>query len=46
MDKTLEAKLLGRGNVVLDVWYYCCAYSVHILCVAYVMFCACNIVYI
>jgi len=43
MDKALEASLLGRYCVVLDVWYYCCAYVVH---VASVMLCACNLVYI
>ena len=46
MDKILEARLLGRGNVVLDVWYYCCAHVVYVLHVAYVMMCACGVVYI
>jgi len=32
MDKTLEARLLGRDNVVLDVWYYCCAYVASMMC--------------
>ena len=31
MDKTLEARLLGRGRVVLDVWYYCFAYVIHVV---------------
>ena len=38
--ETLEARLLGRDSVVLDVWYYYCAY------VASVMLCACSVVYI
>jgi len=38
MDKTLEARLLGKDSLVLDVWYYCCAH------VAYVMLCACSFV--
>jgi len=37
MDKTLEARLLSRGSVVSDVWYYCCAYVVHVVHVAIVM---------
>jgi len=43
MDKTLEARFLGRDNVVLDVWYYCCAYVVN---VASVMLCTCGVVYL
>jgi len=31
MDKTLEARLLGRDNMVLDVWYYYCAYVVYVV---------------
>ena len=38
MDKTLEERFLAEDNVVLDVWYYCCAH------VAYVMLCACSVV--
>lgn len=40
MDKTLEARLFGRDNMVLDEWYYFCAYVVS------VMLCACSVVYI
>jgi len=46
MDKTLEASLLGRGSVVLDVCYYYCAYVVYVIHVASVMLCACGVVYI
>jgi len=46
MDKTLEATLLGRGSVVLDVWYYCCAYVVYIVHVRSVILCACSVVHI
>ena len=38
MDKRLEARFLGKDNVVFDVWYYCCAH------VGYVMLCACSFV--
>ena len=41
MDKTLEVRFLGKDSVVLDVWYYCCAYVVH---VASMMLCACVVV--
>jgi len=37
MDKTLEARLLGGGSVVLDVWYYCCADVIHVVHVSFVM---------
>jgi len=43
--ETLEARLLGRDSVVLDVWYYCCACIVYFLHVAFVM-CACGVLYI
>ena len=46
MDKILEARLLGRDSVVLDVWYYCFSYVVYVVHVAYVMLCACGVVYI
>lgn len=39
--KTLEARLFGRDNVVLDVQCYCCAYVVH---VTYVMLCTSGVV--
>jgi len=42
--ETLEARLHGRDNVVLDVWYYCCAYVVYVVHVAFVMLCACIVV--
>lgn len=42
--ETLEARLLGRDSTVLDVWYYCCAYVVYVLNVAFVMLCACGVV--
>ena len=29
--ETLEAGLLGRGSMVLDVQCYCCVYDVHIV---------------
>jgi len=41
--ETLEARFLGRGGVVLDVWYY---YYVDVVYVAYVMLHACSVVYI
>jgi len=44
MDTTLGARLLGRDNVVLDVWYYSCAYVVYSVHVASMMLCACGIV--
>lgn len=34
MGKTLEARLFGKDNMILDVWYYCYAH------VAYAMLCA------
>lgn len=37
MDKTLESRFLGRGSVVSDMWYYCCAYVVHVVHVSSVM---------
>ena len=46
MDKTLEARLLGRDSVVLDVTYYCCAYVVYVVHFTIVMLCACGFVYI
>jgi len=44
--ETLKAGLLGRDCVVLDVWYYCCAYVVFVVHVASVMLCACGVMYI
>jgi len=46
MDKTLEARFLGRDSVVLDVWYYCCAYVVYVVPIAFMMLCTCVVVYI
>ena len=46
MDKTLEARLVGRDSVVLDVCYYCCAYVVYVVHVASVMLFSCGVVYI
>ena len=37
MDKKPKEKLLGRANVVLDVWYYCYAYVVHVVHVTSMM---------
>jgi len=37
---------LVRDIVVLDVWYYCCAYILYVLHVSFVMLCACGVVYI
>jgi len=37
MDKTLEEIFLGRGSVLLDVRYYCCAYVIYVVHVASVM---------
>lgn len=39
MDKTLEERFLGRDSVILDVWYYFCAYVVYILHIAFLMLC-------
>ena len=44
--ETLEARLLGRDNVGLDVWCYCCAYLVYVVHVASVMLLACSVVHI
>jgi len=44
--ETLKAMLLGRDGVVSDVWYYCCAYIVYVIHIAYVMLCTCGVVYI
>ena len=46
MDKILEARLLGGDSVVLDVWYYCCTYIVYVVHIAFVILCACGVVYI
>ena len=46
MDNTLEARLHGRDNVVLDVWYYCCAYVVYDVHGTSVRLCTCVVVYI
>jgi len=46
VDKTLEARLLGRDSVVLDVWYYCCANVVYVVHVACVMLCTCGFLYV
>ena len=46
MDKALETRFPGRDSVVLDVWYYCCAYIVYVVHVSYVILCACGVVYI
>ena len=40
MEKTLEERLLSRDNVVLYVWYYCCAYVLYVVHVASAMLCA------
>jgi len=37
MNKTLDARFLGKDIVVLDMWYYFCAYFVYVLHVAFVM---------
>lgn len=41
----MKASLVGRDNVVLDVWYYYCAY-VYVVHVAFVRLYACGVVYI
>jgi len=46
MDKTLEARFLGKANVLLDVWYHYCAYVVYVVHVASMILCACGVVYI
>lgn len=46
MDKILEARLLGRDGVVLNVCYYCYTYVVYVLHVSYMMLCAYSVVYI
>ena len=45
MLKTLEARFLGKDSVVLDVWYYSCAYVIYVVHVAY-MICACAVLHI
>ena len=42
-EKTLEARLLGRDNVVLDVWYYGYAYIVYDVHVSSMMLCTCRV---
>jgi len=37
MDEILQARFLGKNNVVLDVRYYCCAYVVYVVHVASMM---------
>ena len=39
LDKTLEARLLGRDRVVLDVSYYYYVYVVYVVHVASVLLC-------
>lgn len=34
MDKTLEARFLGRDNVVLDMWYDYCSYVIYVVHIA------------
>jgi len=46
MDKAMKATFLGRDNVVLNVWYSCCAYVVYDVHVSSLMLCACAMVYI
>ena len=46
MNNTLEARFLGRDNVVLDVWNYFCAHVVCDIHVGFVILCACYAVYI
>jgi len=43
--ETLKERLLGRDNVVLDVWYYYCVYVVHVvyLVIVPMVMCTCNI---
>ena len=31
MNKTLEARFLGKDSMVSDVWYYCCAYFLYVV---------------
>ena len=38
--------LLGRDSVVLNLWYYCCAYVVYVVHVSFVMLCTRGGVYI
>ena len=45
MNKTLEARFLGKESVVLDVWYYCGAYVVYVVHVASMM-CALMVLFI
>ena len=37
MGMTPEARFLGKDNMVLDVWYYCCTYTVYVVHVSYMM---------
>jgi len=45
MDKTLGERFLGRDSALLDVRYYCCPYVVYVVHAAYMMSCACSVVY-
>jgi len=44
--ETLKARLLGRESVVLDEWYYYCAYVVYVIHVASAILCTCGLEYI
>lgn len=46
MGKALEAKFLGKSSMVLDVWYYCCAYVLYVVHDSSMMLCACSVMYI
>ena len=37
MDEIPKVSFLGKDSVVLDVWYYCCAYVVYVVHVASMM---------
>ena len=37
MDKTWEARFLGKDSMVLDVWYYYYEYVVYVLYISYMM---------
>jgi len=43
--ETLEARLRARGSKVLDVYYYCCVYVVHVVYLVILPMVICNVVY-
>lgn len=45
-EETLEARLLGRGSIVLDVKCYCCVYVMHVVYSLILPMVMCNVLYV